>query len=170
MHTVSAVFLAVHSAVTGALSDQLIPAWLQKTILGNSQVKILAFNLTFCKNGADFCTESVHYPEEEIARAFHAQSGLIQSMFHTGYRPSQGDRSGMDTLLARRKVCDMMTRYIRPKAAKNKEGQFMFLVNDIEEGEEEHVQLVRVGQCLGEGEECGKEVSRLRCSWEGIGC
>ena len=74
-------------------------------------------------------------------------------MFDTDdHRPLQGDRSGFDMVLARRKVCDMTTRYIRPKAAKNKAGQFMFLVNDVEK----HVQLVRVGQCLGEGEECGK--------------
>ena len=77
-------------------------------------------------------------------------------MFDTDdHRPPQGDRSGFDTVFARRKVCDMTTRY-RPKAAKNTAGQFMFLVNDVKEDEEEHVQLVRVGQCMGEGEECGK--------------
>ena len=42
-----------------------------------------------------------------------------------------------------------------PRAAKNKNGQFRFIVNHPEGGDEQYIQLVRVARCAGAGEECG---------------
>ena len=41
-----------------------------------------------------------------------------------------------------------------PKAAKNKKGQFKFLVNGGE-GAKEYIQLVKISQCMRAGESCG---------------
>ena len=52
-------------------------------------------------------------------------------------------------------MCGVTSSHIRPKAAKNKKGRFKFLVNGGE-GTEDYIQLVKISQCLGEGEVCGK--------------
>ena len=52
-------------------------------------------------------------------------------------------------------ICGLTTEYIMPRAAKNKEGQFRFIVNHPEGGGEQYIQLVRVARCEGAGEECG---------------
>jgi len=53
-------------------------------------------------------------------------------------------------------ICGLTTEYIMPRAAKNKNGQFRFIVNHPEGGDDEqYIQLVRVARCAGAGEECG---------------
>merc|ERR1719495_613118 len=52
-------------------------------------------------------------------------------------------------------ICDVDTKYIKPRAAKNKNGKFMFIVNHPE-GADEYIQLVRVATCKSAGEECGQ--------------
>jgi len=52
-------------------------------------------------------------------------------------------------------ICGLTTEYIMPRAAKNKDGQFRFIVNHPEGGDEQYIQLVRVARCAGAGEECG---------------
>jgi len=52
-------------------------------------------------------------------------------------------------------ICGLTTEYIMPRAAKNKNGQFRFIVNHPEGGDEQYIQLVRVARCAGAGEECG---------------
>ena len=52
-------------------------------------------------------------------------------------------------------ICGLTTEYIMPRAAKNKNGQFRFIVNNPEGGDEQYIQLVRVARCAGAGEECG---------------
>ena len=47
------------------------------------------------------------------------------------------------------------TDYIYPKAAKNKAGKFMFIVNRPA-GSEEYLQLVKVTTCKADGEECAQ--------------
>ena len=48
-----------------------------------------------------------------------------------------------------------LTSLIRPKAARNKAGKYQFLVNGAA-GEEDYIQIVRITQCMGDGEECGQ--------------
>ena len=51
-------------------------------------------------------------------------------------------------------VCDEKTEYIYPKAAKNENGEFMFIVNNPD-GSFKHRQLVKVTICTRSDEECG---------------
>jgi len=68
-------------------------------------------------------------------------------------------------------ICGLTTEYIMPRAAKNKNGQFRFIVNHPEGGnDEQYIQLVRVARCAGAGEECGLGMMGLgietRCQQE----
>ena len=51
-------------------------------------------------------------------------------------------------------ICPMTIDYIYPKAAMNKAGKFMFIVNRPA-GSEEYFQLVKVSLCYNPGGECG---------------
>merc|ERR1712008_130651 len=52
-------------------------------------------------------------------------------------------------------VCEEKTEYIYPKAAKNGEGDFMFIVNNPV-GSEKHRQLVKVTKCSMPDMDCGQ--------------
>jgi len=108
----------------------------------------------FCQNGTQFCTDPVTYPSKAIRKALRKQKRIINSMFDKDlYRLRM--RSGFDLIHGGENVCGMTSSHIMPKAAKNKKGQFKFLVNGGE-GTEDYIQLVKISQCLGEGEVCGK--------------
>ena len=109
---------------------------------------------TICENGTDYCTEPLRYPSREIRKAFRKQKRIIKSMFDNDlYRLRL--RSGFDIFHGGENVCGMSSTHIMPKAARNKKGQFKFLVNGGE-GTEDYIQLVKISQCLGAGEVCGK--------------
>ena len=104
----------------------------------------------FCQNGTQFCTDPVTYPSKAIRKALRKQKRIMNSMFDKDlYRLRM--RSGFDLIHGGENVFGMTSSHIRPKAAKNKKGQFKFLVNGGE-GTEDYIQLVKISQCLGEGE------------------
>ena len=52
-------------------------------------------------------------------------------------------------------ICKVSTDYIFPKAAKNKKGKFMFIVNRPA-GSVEYIQKVKITTCEDAGEECAQ--------------
>jgi hypothetical protein len=109
---------------------------------------------SFCRNGTEFCTDPISYPIQAIRKALRKQKRIINSMFDTDLFRLRL-RSGIDLFHGGENVCDMSTTHIKPKAARNKKGEFKFLVNGGEGGED-YIQLVKISQCLGVGESCGK--------------
>lgn len=107
-----------------------------------------------CGNGTDFCANPIAYPSKAIRKALRKQKRVIKSMFDTDLFRLRF-RSGIDLYHGGENVCSMSTTHIMPKAARNKKGQFKFLVNGGE-GSEDYIQLVKISQCLGAGEACGK--------------
>ena len=107
-----------------------------------------------CGNGTDFCSDPIAYPSKAIRKALRKQKRVIKSMFDTDLFRLRF-RSGIDLYQGGENVCGMSTTHIMPKAARNKKGQFKFLVNGGE-GSEDYIQLVKISQCLGAGEACGK--------------
>jgi len=107
-----------------------------------------------CGNGTDFCSDPIAYPSKAIRKALRKQKRVIKSMFDTDLFRLRF-RSGIDLYQGGENVCSMSTTHIMPKAARNKKGQFKFLVNGGE-GSEDYIQLVKISQCLGAGEACGK--------------
>ena len=108
----------------------------------------------FCENGTDFCTEPFTYPSQAIAKASKKQKELVKSLCGDDDLPTTDLRSGLFSLLGSENVCGMLRTHIRPRAARNKKGQFKFLVN-MREGEDDYIQLVGISKCLGEGGQCG---------------
>ena len=107
---------------------------------------------SFCANGTDYCTEPIKYPTTAIRKALKKQKKIIKTMFDPPIKP----RSGLNIFNSgnSENVCASSTTHIRPKAARNKKGQFKFLVN-VDKGADEYIQLVKITQCLGAGEACG---------------
>merc|ERR1712013_878173 len=86
-----------------------------------------------------FCSDPAGYPARNIAKALHRQKDSISSMFDNNL--SLQARAGLDTVTHMENICGMTTKHIMPKAAKNKKGEFKFLVNGGA-GTEEYIQLV----------------------------
>jgi len=144
---------------------------------------IVSFNTAACRDDEDWCDAPEEYPEHAIHEAVTKQRQIFKEMFKPGQSSTFNDsaietqtqiarhssliglRSGLlvpeDQLVTEEpdeeftNICDLKTRYITPRAAKNKEGKFRFIVNHPD-GDEEYTQLVRITQCSGAGEECGR--------------
>ena len=117
-----------------------------------SNRKYLNTNI-YCETGDDYCSEPLVYPSSDIAKALSTQKSVVKSMFDTSLPKIQA-RSGFNSIHHMENVCSMSTSHIMPRAAKNKNGEFKFLVNGGK-GAEEYIQLVQISQCLGAGESCG---------------
>merc|ERR1712173_144599 len=114
---------------------------------------------TFCPDDLDWCDEPYHYPEHDILKAVAKQNKAVKIMFDRDDAPVPENKTTEISLRMFESefenICDVDTTYIKPRAAKNKEGKFMFIVNHPE-GADEYIQLVRVDTCISEGEECGQ--------------
>ena len=111
----------------------------------------------FCENGEDWCTSPrLNYPARTISKAFAKQGSTLKSMFTADILDVARARFG-DLEQESDNVCTSVSRHIRPRAAKNKAGEWMFLVNGFEAEDEgdELVQLVATSECLGHGASCG---------------
>merc|ERR1711981_1331268 len=106
-----------------------------------------------CPNEAAWCSQPSNYPEEAILRAARKQgSGDAVDAgreVEDAHELEELHEDGFEN------ICGLTTEYIMPRAAKNKNGQFRFIVNHPEGGDEQYIQLVRVARCAGAGEECG---------------
>jgi len=112
----------------------------------------------FCGDGEEWCTfPRLNYPARTITKAFAQQGTTLKSMFTKNILSQPIARSGGFELQETDNVCTSMSRDIRPRAAKNKNGEWMFLVNGFETNTEEGelVQLVATSTCLGHGASCG---------------
>jgi len=105
-----------------------------------------------CAGAQTFCADPPGYPDRNIAKALHRQKQSISSMFDRSI--SLQARAGLDTITHMENICSMTTTHIMPRAAKNKKGEFKFLVNGGE-GTEDYIQLVQITQCSRAGESCG---------------
>ena len=52
-------------------------------------------------------------------------------------------------------ACELMESFIRPRAARNTELEWRFIVNSVEEEDTDYQQVVRVGKCMGVSECAG---------------
>merc|ERR1719315_405291 len=113
----------------------------------------------YCPDDLDWCDEPYHYPEHDILKAVTKQKKAVKIMFDKDDVPSPENKTneiGLRMFESEfENICDVDTTYIKPRAAKNKEGKFMFIVNHPE-GADEYIQLVRVATCISAGEECGQ--------------
>jgi hypothetical protein len=93
---------------------------------------------TVCPDDFDWCDEPRDYPENIILKAVAKQKKTVKIMFDNEKVPTKAINETNDIgvrLLEPQfdNICDVETMYIKPRAAKNKEGKFMFIVNHPEE-------------------------------------
>ena len=132
-----------------------------------------------CGAGEGWCAAPRHYPDTAILAAVTRQKQTFGQMFDSpdntaaagteaAANATIGTRSGNFEMLAAEaeftNICAVRTSYITPRAAKNKEGQFRFIVNSPD-GAAEYSQLVRVAVCGAAGAECSG-VAGTRCRQE----
>jgi len=128
---------------------------------------LASFSSSYCLHGGDWCEDPADYPEDTIKKAVDKQKTALKIMFDEqkdilSPETEVNETSGNDTSILLRSfdleyenICDVNTQYIKPRAAKNKKGMFMFIVNHPE-GVDEYIQLVRVVTCSAVGEACGQ--------------
>jgi len=132
-----------------------------------------------CEEGLNWCSHPlIQYPTRSISKALNWQGKSIKNMFTSDLSPLIADKIRSDIGIRSRNnlpftplppvfndepplddnVCTSKSSHIRPRAAKNKEGKWMFLVNGLEDDDRgtEFVQLVQVSTCLGAGHSCGE--------------
>ena len=132
-----------------------------------------------CGAGEGWCAAPRHYPDTAILAAVTRQKQTFGQMFDSPNNTAAagteaaanatiGTRSGNFEMLEAEaeftNICAVRTSYITPRAAKNKEGQFRFIVNSPD-GAAEYSQLVRVAVCGAAGAECSG-VAGTRCRQE----
>ena len=132
--------------------------------------------IAMCPDDTSWCDSPSNYPDIEILKAVNKQKNTFQDIFNDKYAvtsksrttPSSNYTSLIETRIsafedddeyvqedeeAYQNICNMKTSYIKPRAAKNKEGNYRFIVNNPD-GAKEYVQLVRVATCGSEGSQC----------------
>jgi len=124
-----------------------------------------------CPDDAIWCDAPQEYPEEQIMKAVMKQKQTFKDIFDTKDKsqdfisisqPSTNRNESFTGLASRisplddqfKNICGLTTSYIKPRAAKNKDGEYRFIVNHPD-GADEYLQVVRVSTCNSDNEQCG---------------
>ena len=88
----------------------------------------------YCPSDVDWCDEPFDYPENTILKAVVKQKKAVKIMFDNEKVPvkevNNTEEIGLRMLDPQfENICHVDTEYIKPRAAKNKDGKFMFIVN-----------------------------------------
>ena len=105
------------------------------------------FRRPTCTENVDSNCDPANYPEDTIVNLIDRSNGTISKFFKekVGHRPRLFDTS--------EKICDETSDYIFPRAAKDKNGKFKFIVNNPN-GDSEYRQIVHVTKCGNAGMDC----------------
>ena len=119
-----------------------------------------------CPGGEEYCELPLAYPSSKMARALEkVDNSLMRSLLNRTIDTSKiAGELETRTLSEFERVCDTLTEFIKPRQAKTKSGDYMFIVNGGE-GLEETVQRVTVTKCRGAGHTCNldsEEVTECR--------
>ena len=104
-----------------------------------------------CPQEEDWCVQPSFYPEGAVLDAVTKEDNSLKKLLLIDAFAARSHYEEEDEFV---NVCDVKMTYITPRAAKNTEGKFRFIVNHPEGGGEHYTQLVRVARCVGAGEEC----------------
>jgi len=127
-----------------------------------------------CPDDAIWCDAPFDYPEERILEAVIKQNQTFNNIFVTKEKSqdfitiSQQPSTNVSLIETRisplipdeeekdqfQNICGLTTSYIKPRAAKNKDGEYRFIVNHPD-GADEYLQVVRVSTCNNNNEACG---------------
>merc|ERR1712183_525114 len=126
---------------------------------------------SLCPGPEDWCDSPPDYPDQAILKAALRQNNTLGSLFDSKLLVEEKEvptETTENSVQSRKgfpefeefveddmiNICSVKTEYIMPRAAKNKEGEYKFIVNHPEGGEE-YVQQVRVNICRAAEQACG---------------
>merc|ERR1712154_98714 len=127
------------------------------TTTTSSRTEVVPFNSSrLCPENEDCCDSPADYPEDTILAAALSQDNTIRSLFDSqAVQPRKGlTEFGQFVADDLENICSVRTDYILPRAAKNKDGEYKYIVNHPS-GAEEYVQQVRVTICKEAEKSCG---------------
>ena len=113
-----------------------------------------------CEAGQDYCEDPDNYPTEIIAEAIATHYENVEEDEKTETIPPRTRRSlhlsSNTSYPSSSPLCSVHSYTAAPRAARNTDGRFRFVVNG-DHGQELDTwgQLVRVTQCRKQGVECG---------------
>ncbi|KAK7084714.1 Spaetzle, partial [Halocaridina rubra] len=102
-----------------------------------------------------WCLEDPEYPAHEVKKA-------VQNYFYT-FTSFYADVGDLDTRLSvslprileeETYLCDAKTSYVRPLRARNTDGKWRIIVNNIKANYETYTQTARLEECLIAGKPC----------------
>ena len=144
------------------------------TMLEEEEVATSSSRRPLCEGSKDWCDSPPDYPDQAILAAAVRQNNTLGSLFDSKLLVRQKAEEEVPTespgifgvIRSRNRfeefvedsminICSVKTEYIMPRAAKNKEGEYKFIVNHPEGGEE-YVQQVRVNICRAAEQSCGQ--------------
>ena len=103
-----------------------------------------------CRDKSNQWCNPTNYPDSKLTDILNKNKSINQ------FLDKQFDlKIGFDSSSSFENICDEETEYIYPKAAKNNDGNFMFIVNQPG-GSYKHRQLVKVTKCSRPDEACGQ--------------
>merc|ERR1712198_731581 len=108
-----------------------------------------------CPDNLDWCDQPQQYPEINILKAVIKQKKAVKILFENESQPKNLEVGLRMFDTEWENICNVETSYIMPRAAKNKKGKFMFIVNQPK-GAVEYIQKIRVATCTAAGDECGE--------------
>merc|ERR1712165_173565 len=149
---------------TTTTTNTIIPTTTE-VLKSNSRVRL-------CPGNEDWCDSPADYPDQAILAAALRQNNTLGSLFDSKLLvkekevPTERPGLALFSSVQSRKgfpqfeefveddMINIKTEYIMPRAAKNKDGEYKFIVNHPEGGEE-YVQQVRVTLCRAAEQSCG---------------
>eukprot|EP00090_Calanus_glacialis_P040513 TRINITY_DN70683_c0_g1_i1.p1 TRINITY_DN70683_c0_g1~~TRINITY_DN70683_c0_g1_i1.p1 ORF type:complete len:170 (-),score=55.22 TRINITY_DN70683_c0_g1_i1:49-558(-) len=116
--------------------------------------KSVAVNIT-----TEMC-DPANYPDSVITNLIKSDSNAVKLLEkEDGFETNSVGFNGEDEYRYEdedeENICKLSTDYIFPKAAKNKKGKFLFIVNRPA-GSVEYLQKVKITSCEDAGEECAQ--------------
>eukprot|EP00092_Neocalanus_flemingeri_P039531 GFUD01043045.1.p1 GENE.GFUD01043045.1~~GFUD01043045.1.p1 ORF type:complete len:231 (-),score=51.16 GFUD01043045.1:291-983(-) len=105
-------------------------------------------------NATHWCSPD-NYPGNAISILINQNSSLVELLEKDDGIHTFASKIPIDSEPPMENICQTESEYIHPKAAKNKKGKFMFIVNRPA-GFEEYIQLVKVTTCKAAGKQCAQ--------------
>merc|ERR1712215_74958 len=91
-----------------------------------------------------------NYPDKTMAHFIRKNTSFNQLLStRSAFFPED------EPIFSYENICPITLDYIKPKAVMNKNGKFMFIVNQKVDAEE-YFQIIKVSLCSNVGEECGR--------------
>ena len=94
-----------------------------------------------CSHGESWCEDALEYPQmflHQIINSSHPLWALLKqnALPHHHHHHHSSHRKGRVLGEASRPACELEESFVRPRAARNKELEWRFIINDLEEDTE----------------------------------